>query len=233
MITAIAIDDEPLPLEIIQSYCSQVDFIDLKKTFTKTAEAKVYLAGHPVDLLFLDINMPAVSGIDFYKGLEKDTMVIFTTAYSQYAVEGFELSAIDYLLKPYSFERFLTAVNKANEFHDYLHHKQATEVKELFVRSEYSLVKIPLSDIQYIEGLADYLKIHTAQSKPLLTRMTMKGVLSKLPAKDYIRVHRSFIIPMHKIKSVRNKTIYLEDGAEIPIGVSYEEGFNKVFRKNS
>ncbi len=231
MINAIAIDDEPLALEIIQSYCSQTDQIKLVKTFTKTAEAKRYLEKFPVDLLFLDINMPEISGIDFYKGLPHDTMVIFTTAYAQYAVEGFELSAVDYLLKPYSFERFLVAANKAKEFHDFLHHKQTSASKHLFVRAEYSLVKVALSDILYIEGLADYLKIHLPHGKTLLTRMTMKGILSKLD-KEFVRVHRSFIVPFSKIQSVRNKNIQIEGtDKEIPIGVSYEEDFNKAFRQ--
>jgi DNA-binding LytR/AlgR family response regulator len=231
VINAIAIDDEPLALEIIQSYCAQTDQIKLAKTFTKTTEAKKYLEKFPVDLLFLDINMPEISGIDFYKGLAHDTMVIFTTAYAQYAVEGFELSAVDYLLKPYSFERFTVAANKAKEFHDFLNHKQSSAAKHLFVRSEYSLVKVALTDILYIEGLADYLKIHLPNGKTLLTRMTMKSVLSKLD-KEFIRVHRSFIVPFSRIQSVRNKSIQIQGtDKEIPIGVSYEEDFNKSFKQ--
>ena len=230
MITAIAIDDEPLPLEIIEAYCADIDFIKLEKTFTQTDEAKRHLEKYPVDLIFLDINMPSLSGIDFYKGLKQDTMVIFTTAHAQYAVEGFELSAVDYLLKPYSFERFSIAVNKANDFHKFLQDKQSSGEKHLFIRSEYSLVKVLISEILYIEGLADYLKIHLENGKMLLTRMTMKGILSKLSEREFIRVHRSFIIPFQKIESVRNKTIHLKDAREIPIGSSYEEGFLKAFK---
>lgn len=227
MITAVAIDDEPLPLEIIEEYCAAIDFIKLEKTFTQTEEAKKYLKNYPVDLIFLDINMPSISGIDFYKGLKQETMVIFTTAHAQYAVEGFELSAVDYLLKPFSFERFSVAVNKANDFIKFLHGKPSSEEKSLFIRSEYSLVKISISEILYIEGLADYLKIHLENGKMHLTRMTMKGVLAKLSEKEFIRVHRSFIVPLQKIEAVRNKTITLQGSKEIPVGASYEEHFFK------
>ncbi|HEY9005418.1 MAG TPA: LytTR family DNA-binding domain-containing protein [Ohtaekwangia sp.] len=228
MITAIAIDDEPLPLEILESYCSNIPFLMLEKTFTQTSEARKYLQKHPVNLLFLDIHMPAISGIDFYKGIEQDTMVIFTTAHSQYAIDGFNLSAVDYLLKPYSFERFETAVNKANDYYNFLNQKEEKEPKHLFIRAEYSLVKIALTDIFYIEGLADYLKIHLLNGKTILTRMTMKTMLSKLSPKEFIRVHRSFIIPFSLITRVRNKIIILRN-QEIPIGASFEDAFFEAF----
>ena len=229
MIKAIALDDEPLPLEVLESYCKQVDFIQLEKTFTQTQEAKRHLDQFPTDLIFLDINMPSISGIDFYKGLQQDTMVIFTTAHAQYALDGFELSAVDFLLKPYSFERFSTAVTKAKDFFNFIHHRQSAEERHIYVRSEYSLVKIPLDDISHIEGLADYLKIHLSTGKLILTRMTMKSVLQKLPKQEFMRVHRSFIIPLKRITSVRNKTALLNSHVEIPIGVSYEEDFQKVY----
>jgi len=231
VISAIAIDDEPLPLGIIEKYCQATDFISLDKTFTKTGDAKIYLEKYPVDLLFLDINMPEISGIDFYKGLKQDTMVIFTTAHVQYAFDGFELSAVDFLLKPYSLERFLVAVNKAKEYHSFLHRKESTEEKHIFIRSEHHLIKLPISDILYIEGLADYLKIHLENGKILVTRATMKGILSRLSDKKFIRVHRSFIVPFHRILSVRNKNIMLAGDREIPIGISYEEAFLKAFGK--
>src|SRR6266581_1963765 len=138
MIKAIAIDDEPLALEILEGYSRDVDFLKLEKTFTQTGEAKKYLKGFPVDLLFLDIHMPSISGIDFYKGLEQNTMVIFTTAHSQYAVDGFNLSAVDFLLKPYSFERFMTAATKANDFYTFLHNKTTSQPNHVFIRAEYS-----------------------------------------------------------------------------------------------
>ena len=228
MIKAMAIDDEPLPLEILEGYCKEVDFISLEKTFTQTGEAKRFLQKYPIDLLFLDIHMPSISGIDFYRELDQHAMVIFTTAHSQYAIDGFNLNAVDYLLKPYSLERFIVAVNKAKDFFDFVHNKLPHKSNYLFVRSEYSLVKIPIEDIMYIEGLADYLKIHLPDTKPIIIRMTMKSILEKL-SRDFIRVHRSFIVPISKIEGVRSKTITIS-GSQIPIGVSYLEAFEKAFK---
>lgn len=228
MITAIAIDDEPPALKVIENFCELVDFIDLQKTFTKPTEALKYLEKYPVDLLFLDINMPSLSGIEFYKQLKQQTMVIFTTAHIEYAVEGFNLSAIDYLLKPYTPERFLQAANKAKDFFGYQHQAENTQ-PFFFVRADYSLIKINYQDIVYIEGLDDYLKIHLQNQKAVVARMTMKAMLEKLPQKDFIRIHRSYIIPFSKIESVRNKVIYIGD-KEFSIGSSYEENFFKLFK---
>ena len=230
MITAIAIDDEPLALAVITTFCMKVDFINLTKTFTETGPALNYLKDNPVDLLFLDINMPAISGIDFYKKISKNTMVIFTTAYSEYAVECFNLSAIDYLLKPFEFARFQKAVEKAKEYYTFFSQKENTASQYLFVRADYSLVKVAFADILYIEGLDNYIKIHFDNNKSLLVRMTMKSVSEKLPAPDYIRVHRSFIIQMRKVTSVRNKIIYLGK-TEIPIGTNYIDDVLKLFKE--
>jgi DNA-binding LytR/AlgR family response regulator len=226
MIKAIAIDDELPALKVIEHFCGQLDCIDLLKTFTKPGEALKYAEKFPVDLLFLDINMPSVSGIDFYKSLQQQTMVIFTTAYSEYAVEGFNLDAIDYLLKPFTFERFQRAVHKARE--QYQRHGPDAGQQYLFLRVDYSLLKIAIADILFIEGLDDYLRIHLHQQKPVVVRMTMKALLEKLPAQLFIRVHRSFIVPFARIEAVRNKTITIA-GTEIPIGSSYEEAFFSVF----
>lgn len=222
MIKAIALDDEPLALEILQNLCSDIEYVDLQKTFTKSEEAFKYLRKYPVDLLFLDIDMPSISGLDFYKKLPHKTMVIFTTAYSEYAVEGFTLNATDYLLKPISFSRFQQAVEKA--FQQWKTQNQNSEQQYLFIRADYSLMKILFSDILYIEGLDDYLKIHIQNQKTVVTRMTLKVILQKLPANEFIRVHRSFIIPISKIEKIRNKIIHIEQ-AEIPISSSYETTF--------
>lgn len=228
MIKAIAIDDELLALKVIGNFCSKVDFIALEKTFNKPAEALRYINKFPVDLLFLDINMPSLSGLELYKSVKQNTMAIFTTAYSEHAVEGFNLSAVDYLLKPFTFERFEQAVNKAQEYYTFLHQKESSDPQDLFIRAEYSLVKVPISEILYIEGLGDYLKIFVQGSKPVITRMTMKAITEKLPAREFIRVHRSFIVPFRRIRQVRNKVIFI-DSKEIPIGSSYEEEFFKRF----
>lgn len=228
MINAIAIDDEPLPLELIEYYSADVPFLQLQNTFTKTSEALKHLRKFPVDLLFLDIQMPDISGIDFYKIVSQDTMVIFTTAHSEYAVEGFNLSAVDYLLKPFEFDRFLLAVTKAHDYAQYLKNSNTTGNKYLFVRSEYSLVRIAHSEILYIETFDDFLKIHIEGKKPVITLMNLKAMQEKLPIKEFVRVHRSYIVPIRRIISVRNKTIHIGT-VEIPIGSRFEEEFFKLF----
>jgi len=223
MIKTIAVDDEPPALKVIESFCEKVDYIRLEKTFHRPTEALKYLRKFPVDLLFLDINMPSLSGIEFYKTVRQSTSVIFTTAYSEYAVEGFNLSAIDYLLKPFTYERFLVAVNKAKDYYTFLH-GQPQNIQHIFIRADYSLIKLNITDILFVEGLDDYLKIHLQDQRPLVARMTMKGLLEKLPATEFIRVHRSFIVPLSKVQAVRNKMISIA-GHNISIGSSYEEDF--------
>lgn len=228
MINCIAIDDEPLALSIIENFCSKIPYLNLQRTFTDTSEAARYLRKFPTDLLFLDIQMPHQSGIDFYKLEGKGKMVIFTTAYSNFAVEGFNLSAMDYLLKPIAFERFLQATDKAYEYYQYQHASGKQEYEYLFVRSDYSLVKIAFNDIEYIETMDDYLRIHIPGKKPLLTKMNLKNVMEKLNPFKFIRVHRSFIVPLEKISSVRGKIIRLGE-TEIPIGIKFEEEFFKRY----
>lgn len=230
MIKAIAIDDELLALKVIESFCAKVDFINLEKTFHKPKEALRYLEEYPVDLLFLDINMPSMTGIELFRSVTQNTMVIFTTAYSEYAVEGFNLNAIDYLLKPFTFERFLQGVNKAHEYFKIQQPNDAETPSYLYIRADYRLHKIPLTDILFIEGLDDYLKIHIINANSIVARMTMKTMLEKLPAKDFMRVHRSFIVPFARIENVRNKIISIGE-EEIPIGVSYEKTFFENFGK--
>jgi DNA-binding LytR/AlgR family response regulator len=229
MIRAIALDDEPPALRVLENFCGRIDLVELVKTFTNPQEAARFMAKFPVDLIFLDIRMPSMSGLEFYKMVPQDTMVIFTTAYSEYAVEGFNLNALDYLLKPFTFERFTQAVNKSVDFYRFYHQKEDVAQQYIFVRADYSLVKIMLNDILYIEGLDDYLKINIPDRKPVVTRMTMKAVMEKLPEKEFIRVHRSFIIPLSKIDKVRNKVIYI-GGISIPVGSSYEKSFSDMYQ---
>ena len=228
MIKAIAIDDEPLALKVIETFCKETPFLSLEKSFTRPDEALRYISKFPVDLIFLDIQMPSMTGIDLYKSIERQPMVIFTTAYSDYAVEGFNLSAVDYLLKPFGQERFMQALIKANDYYNYLQQKTPSEEQHMYLRADYSLIKLKFADILYIEGLDDYLKIHVENQKTIVTRMTMKNILEKLPANDFVRVHRSFIVPIKRIEKLRNKTLTVA-GNEIPIGSSFEEGFFKVF----
>ncbi len=227
MIRAIALDDEPLALRVIESFCSRLDYIKLEKTFTKTSEAHKHLRKQPVDLVFLDIQMPMQNGMEFYAEIEQNVLVIFTTAFSEYAVEGFNINATDYLLKPFSFERFLQAAQKVKAIYDLKNQVQPTEPQYLFIRADYSLNKILVSDILFIEGLDDYLKIHIDSQKTIVARMTMKAILEKLPAQEFVRVHRSFIVPISRIEKVRNKIIYIRD-EEIPVSASYEAAFHAM-----
>lgn len=230
MITCIALDDEPLALDLLQNFASKIPSIGLQKTFTDPEAAAKHLRKFPVDLLFLDIQMPDISGIDFYKSLAQNVMVIFTTAHSEYAVEGFNLSAVDYLLKPYEFSRFEQAVQRAQEYYNFIHQKSSENNNFIYVRADYSLIKIDCNEIEYIEGLDDYIKIFLTGKKPVLTLMSLKGILEKLPAKNFARVHRSFIVPFAKISHIRNKKIQLTS-AEVPIGASHEEAFMKAFQE--
>ncbi|MFT4015763.1 MAG: LytTR family DNA-binding domain-containing protein [Agriterribacter sp.] len=230
MIEAIAIDDELPALSIIQNFCGRIDFVNLQKTFNQPTEALRYLKKFPVDLLFLDVNMPSLNGIDLYKSIQQETMVIFTTAYSEFAVEGFNLNAVDYLLKPFTFKRFLQAAEKAQDYYAYQLQKQKTEAQYLFIRADYSLVKIDIKNIQYIEGYDDYLKIHMEDQRPIITRMTIKNILEKLPENNFIRIHRSYVIPLDKVSSLRNKMVSVGE-IKLPLGNSFEENFLKRFNK--
>lgn len=224
MINAIAIDDEPLALTVIQSLCDKSEFVHLQKTFTQPSEALKHLRKFPADLIFCDIQMPAMTGINLVKSLQQNTMVIFTTAFSEYAAISYELNAIDYLLKPVNQKRFSQAITKAREYFSYINSKDQSKEKSIFIRADFSLVKIPLEDIQYIEGLADYLKIYIKGRKTIVARMPMKDMLGKLQGTDFIRVHRSFILPFSKIEAVRGNTIFMDDKA-FPIGRTYAEDF--------
>jgi len=226
MIKAIAIDDEPLALKIIEHFCRLADGIELEKTFTKTDEALRHLKKYPVDLLFLDIQMPGKNGIDFYKQLDSDVMVVFTTAYSEYAVEGFNINALDYLLKPFSQERFLEAIGKAKK--EMQNRNHTISHNHLLIRADYKLHRIDFEDIMLIEGLDDYIKIHLKNKTSITARLSMKATLEKLPPSLFIRVHRSYIIPIKKVKSFYNKTIQIEDFV-IPIGDTYKEEISKHF----
>ncbi len=224
MINAIAIDDEPLALTVIESLCRKSGTVNLEKTFTQPNEALKHLRKFPVDLIFCDIQMPSMTGINLVKSLQQNTMVIFTTAFSEYAVVSYELKAIDYLLKPINQKRFTQAIEKAQEYFDHIHKKDKGTEKNIFIRADFSLMKIPVADILYIEGLADYLRIYVKGRKTIVARMPMKDMMEKLPSADFIRVHRSFILPFSKIEAVRGTTIFIGD-QEFPIGRTYVEEF--------
>jgi DNA-binding LytR/AlgR family response regulator len=228
MIKAIAIDDEPPALDILQAYFAKAgDEVRLEKTFTSPIEAIKYLDKSPVDLIFMDINMPSLNGIDLYKQIPYQPLVVFATSYSEYAVESYDLNAVDYLLKPYTFTRFQQAIDKAATA---LRQQENGKEQFLILRVDYSLMRIAIQQILYVEGLDNYLKIHMLNQPPIVVRMTMKLLQDKLPENDFIRVHRSFIVSMSKVSAIRNKMLVIGD-EEIPLGTSHERNFYEVFNK--
>jgi two-component system LytT family response regulator len=227
----IAIDDEPLALELIRQYVDRVPELQLVQTFDDAITGGEFLRANTVDLLFIDINMPDITGIELVRSLKNKPATIFTTAYKKFAFEGFELEAVDYLLKPISFERFLKAVKRVIDFHAVKYPAKTSTSEHFFVRSEYRMVKIELDEIDYIEGLEDYIKIHLANAKPVLTLMTLKSVLEKLPEEKFKRIHRSYIIPVSKIQSILNRKLTLTNGAELPVSDSYVSFINEWMKK--
>jgi two-component system, LytTR family, response regulator len=217
----VAIDDELPALQLMQKYIADHPQLQLLQQFTDAVSASEYLKTAAIDLLFIDINMPDITGLDLVRSLSNPPMIIFTTAYKKFAIDGFELNAIDYLLKPISFERFSKAVQKATDYHQYKI-KPATNTEEvLMVFSEYQLVKINCGTIEYIESLDDYIRINLSNDKPVMTLMTLKAVLEKLPPTQFKRIHRSYIVNMEKLRSVANRKIKLLSGAELPVSESY------------
>ncbi|HNP53953.1 MAG TPA: LytTR family DNA-binding domain-containing protein [Ferruginibacter sp.] len=230
MIQAIAIDDELPALQIIDIFCQQSGQVQLLRLFNKPNDALKYINKNPVDLVFIDINMPALSGIDLVKSMKHDTLVIFTTAYSEYALDGFNLNAVDYLLKPFSFDRFQQAIEKARQQLQLRQQPDPQGNQNLYIRADYSLIKIDLKDILFIEGLDDYLKIHLQQQKPIVARMTLKSIIEKLPEQSFMRIHRSYVVSLARINSIRGKVVHIAD-EELPIGSSYEKAFLAAFNK--
>ncbi|TAH03025.1 MAG: DNA-binding response regulator [Sphingobacteriales bacterium] len=229
-IKCIAIDDEPLALALVKEYISQCAQLQLVHTFEDAIAGAAYLRKNPIDLLFIDINMPDITGLDLVRSLTVQPMIIFTTAYKNYAFDGFELDAVDYLLKPISFDRFSKAVAKAADYYMYKNKQEVAGEECLFVYAEYRMLKIMLSEIDYIESLEDYIKIHLQQSKPILTLMTLKGVLEKLPNARFSRIHRSYIVANNKVKSIHNRKVKLSSGTELPVSETYSS-FIKNWKK--
>ena len=222
-LTCVAIDDEPLALELIRSYVARMPDVQLLGTFEDAVSGIEYLARKNPDLIFLDINMPDISGIELAKALKEKPMIIFTTAHKQFAFDGFELEAVDYLLKPIDFDRFSKAVFKAIDVKKYKARSDSSQEElVIYVHSEYRMIKIVLKNVEYIESLEDYIKIHLANDKPVLTLMSLKKVLEMLPEQQFRRIHRSYIVPVSRIRSVQNKKVQLSH-VLLPIGESYAE----------
>lgn len=226
----IAIDDEPLALELIKNYTARFPELELLHTFDDAISGAEFIRNTPVDILFVDINMPDITGLDLVRSLAERPIIIFTTAHKKFAIDGFELDAIDYLLKPISFERFSKAVSKAIEYARYKNKTENETTENLFVYSEYRLIRIPLNDIEYIESLEDYIKIHLIDTKTILTLMPLKKVLEKLPAAKFKRIHRSYVVAINKVSSVLNRKVRLTSSAELPVSDSYSH-FIKEWKK--
>jgi two-component system, LytTR family, response regulator len=215
---AIAIDDEPMALEVVRSLAAKVPYLDLKACFTDAFQALEYLQHEPVDLLFLDIKMPDISGLEFVTSLHKKPLVIFTTAYSEHAVISFELDAIDYLLKPFSLVRFVKACNKAQELLQ-LRSQTVAPKDYLFLKTGYEQVKVHYDEILYMEAAGNYITF-VLENKKLLSRMTINELSEQLPVDKFTRVHRSYIVANDKIEKIERHQVQVK-GNFVPVGASY------------
>lgn len=234
----IAIDDEPLELEIISEFCKKIRLVDLVGTFTDPVDAIKLLNSREIDLIFLDIKMPQMDGFELLKSLYNPPLVIFASAYREYASQGFDNDAVDYLIKPYSFDRFSKAVNKAFQLNKIKKRIDVLDKDKLriscgfmMVKVEYSTILVNLNDILYIEGMKDYVKIYSG-GKPILTKTTMKNIIEKLPTERFFRVHKSFIVSVDKINMIENSRIIINN-QRIPVGESFRIPFFEMVSRNS
>ncbi|QIK54969.1 response regulator transcription factor [Dysgonomonas sp. HDW5B] len=225
----VIIDDEPLAIDLLKAYVVQTPYLDLVATFENPLAAMETLRAGNIQVLYLDINMPQISGLEFSKTLPASTRVIFTTAYEQYAIEGFRINALDYLLKPISYTEFLQASNKAMGWFKLV---DTNEASSIFIKSGYRMEKIELNDILYIENQKDYVKFHLeGVSEPISSLMSMQSLDEKLPAKQFMRVHRSFIVNLNKIKTIERNCIVF--GKEyIPVSDTYKDRFMDFLNKH-
>ena len=234
-IKCLAIDDEPLALKQIGTYIKKTPFLELVALRNSGFDALEYTSSQ-VDLIFVDINMPDLSGMDFVKSLKEKPYIIFTTAYSEYAIEGFKVDAVDYLLKPIGYNDFLKAVNKVKTLIELKSFQ--SDISEnagpdhIFVKSEYKLVRIELPEIKYIESMHEYIRIHLSNSKPVMTLASMKSIEEQLPADRFMRVHRSFIVNLDKVKIIERNRIVFENSVYIPIGDQYKDAFQQFVEKH-
>jgi DNA-binding LytR/AlgR family response regulator len=233
-IKCLAIDDEPLALNQISSYIENTPFLENVALCQSAFEAMEYLSRNEVELMFVDINMPDINGMDFVKSLTNRPQVIFTTAYSEYAMEGFQVDAIDYILKPISYSVFLKSVTKAKTWFE-LNQKQPEVIQTsqecLFVKSEYKLIKILLQDIKYIESANEYIQIHQENDPPVTTLIRLKSMEEQLPKDKFMRVHRSFIVNLDKVKVIDRNRIVFDQKVFIPIGEQYKDNFQTFIDK--
>lgn len=235
-LTCWIIDDEPLAIELLESYVAKTSFLKLTGTYSSALHAMQDATQKPVDIIYLDIQMPEISGMEFARFVKPETRIIFTTAFSMYALEGYRVDALDYLLKPITYTKFMLASKKALDWfemkHSALKNNQLSitekDDEQMFVKADHKLIRILFRDILYIEGWKDYVKIHlVGQPHPLLSLMSMKGLEDTLPSSKFIRIHRSFIIQKNKIDYISKNRVIVAN-KELPIGESYKDEFNKI-----
>jgi DNA-binding LytR/AlgR family response regulator len=229
MIRCLAIDDEPLALGQLVAYISKVPFLELAAQCQSALEARTFLEHDTVDAIFCDINMPDLNGMDFVKSLTAPPLVVFTTAYSEYAVEGFRVNAVDYLLKPFGLQDFQRAANRLKE-----RLEGASSMKEeedaLYLKTDYRVVKVSISDIRYIEGMSEYLKVWVeGEPKPIITLLAMKKIEERLLG-TFMRIHRSYIVNLNKIQEVNKNRVILDAKTYLPVGDLYKEAFQRYLQ---
>ena len=235
MISCIAIDDEPLALKQLGSYIEKLPYLTLTKSFSSAVKALEFLQANRVDLMFVDINMPDLSGMEFVKSLTNPPKVIFTTAYREYAVEGFQVDAADYLVKPISFAAFSKSVEKNRQRYFSTPEQQPSIQHDdnfLFIKSEYKIVRVNFSEIKYVEGMRDYVRIHLINEKPTMALLNMGKLMEHLPDGKFMRVHRSFIVNLDKIHTIERNRIIFDKDVYIPISDQYKDDFQKFLDDN-
>lgn len=234
MMTCIAIDDEPLALNLLQDNISKVPYLALAGAYRNVFDAMKGLQEHRVDLMFIDIQMPGLSGLQFVGTLEHRPMVIFVTAYKQYALESYDLAVVDYLVKPVTLERFVKACNRAKELQELKIIKPVAvpHADYIFLQADYSQIKIMFSDILWMEGLRDYIKIYVkSSSRPLLLRNSLKAIELALPGLKFIRIHKSYLVAIEAVTAIRKNSVFIKE-MELPIGETYRDAVEKMVRND-
>jgi len=234
-IKCVIVDDEPLALSVLERYINQTPFLELVEKFTNPVKAYKYLNDNEIDLLFVDIQMPDLTGFELVNNLKKKPVFIFTTAYSEYALEGFKADALDYLLKPIDMPEFSKAVNKAKEWLEIRNEKnsQVEATKDfLFIKSEYKIIRINFSEITYIQGMSEYVKIHLFNRKSIMSLISLKSLEAQLPVSMFMRVHKSFIVNLQKVNMIERNEIVYDDGTIIPVSQQYKTQFQEFVDKN-
>ncbi|MDB5255663.1 MAG: chemotaxis protein CheY [Chitinophagaceae bacterium] len=231
-LTCMIVDDEPFALTLLEKYIAKTSFLQLVHRCRSAVQAKQILTTEKVDLIFLDIHMPQLTGLELSKTVSKNTRIIFTTAFDQYAIEGYKVNALDYLLKPFDYDDFFAAVTKAKDWFELTAGKQEIGKDYIFIRSEYRQVKIMLNEVLYFEGLKDYIKIWLKDNpKPILTLLSLKALEKDLPPSGFMRIHRSFIIALDKIKSVEKNQVIINQ-TRISIARPYKNIFQNFMDNN-